>query len=101
MQNLAVVLRKSVRRLFRFLRNAKPPQGAFEFDDRVAEGAERGFHVTEEFVDALGVLASGHSGIAAGDAFDEVHERFLYLAGIVDRRRAFRAGEVGTSGDKP
>ena len=87
--------------LFRFLRNAKPPQGAFEFDDRVAEGAERGFHVAEEFVDALGVLASGHSGIAAGDALDEVHERLLYLAGIVDRRRAFRAGEVGTSGDKP
>ena len=54
---------------FRFLRNAKPPQGAFEFDDRVAEGAERGFYVAEEFVDALGVLASGHSGIAAGDAF--------------------------------
>ena len=79
---------------FRFLRNAKPPQGAFEFDDRVAEGAERGFHVAEEFVDALGVLASGHSGIAAGDAFDEVHERFLYLAGIVDRRRAFGTGEV-------
>ena len=101
MQNLAVVLRKSVRRRFRFLRNAKPPQGAFEFDDRVAEGAERGFHVAEEFVDALGVLPSGLSGIAAGDAFDEVHERLLYLAGIVDRRRAFRAGEVGTSGDKP
>ena len=60
----------------------------------MAEVAEGGFYVAEEFVDALGVLPSGNSGIAAGDAFDEVHERFLDLAGIVDCRRAFRAGEV-------
>ena len=79
---------------FRFLRNAEPPQGAFEFDDRVAEGAERGFHVAEEFVDALGVLASGHSGVAAGDAFDEVHERLFDLARVVDCRRTFGTGKV-------
>ena len=79
---------------FRFLRNVKLDQGAFEFDDRVAEVAEGGFYVAEELVDALGVLPSGHSGIAAGDAFDEVHERFLDLAGVVDCRCTFRAGEV-------
>ena len=67
---------------------------AFEFDYRAAEGAEGGLYVAHEFVDTPGVLAAGHSGIAAGDAFDEVHERFLYLAGIVDRRRAFGAGKV-------
>ena len=63
--------------LVRLLQNAKLPQGAFEFDDRVAESAEGGFYVAEEFVYALGVLPSGHSKIAVGDAFDEVHERFL------------------------
>ena len=79
---------------FRFLQKAELHLSAFEFDYRVAEGAEGGLYVAHEFVDAPGVLAAGHSGIAAGDAFDEVHERFLDLAGIVDCRRAFRAGEV-------
>ena len=60
----------------------------------MAEGAEGGLYVAHEFVDAPGVLAAGHSGIAAGDAFDEVHERFLDLARVVDRRRTFRAWEV-------
>ena len=60
----------------------------------MAEGAEGGFYVAHEFVDALGVLATGHSGIAAGDAFDEVHERLLCLACVADLRRAFRAREA-------
>ena len=60
----------------------------------MTERAEGGFHVAHEFVDTPGVLAASHAGIAAGDAFDEVHERFLYLARVVDRRRTFRAWEV-------
>ena len=76
------------------MQKAELPQAAFELDDRVAEGAEGGFYVAHEFVDALGVLSPGHSGIAAGDAFDEVHERLLRLARVVDRRRAFRAREA-------
>ena len=67
---------------------------AFEFDCRAAEGAEGGLYVAHELVDAPGVLAAGHAGIAAGDALDEVHESLLYLARVVDRRRTFGAGKV-------
>jgi hypothetical protein len=79
---------------FRFLQKAELHLSAFEFDYRAAEGAEGGLYVAHEFVDAPGVLAAGHSGIAAGDAFDEVHERFLYLARVIDRRRTFWTGKV-------
>ena len=60
----------------------------------MTEGAEGGFYVAHEFVDALGVLSPGHSGITAGDTFDEVHKRLFCLARVADRRRAFRAREV-------
>ena len=52
----------------------------------MAEGAEGGLYVAHEFVDAPGVLAAGHSGIAAGDAFDEIDKCLFKLVNIADCR---------------
>ena len=52
----------------------------------MAEGAEGGLYVSHKFIDAPGVLAAGHSGIAAGDAFDEIDKCLFNLADIADCR---------------
>ena len=60
---------------FRFLQKAELHLSAFKFDYRAAEGAEGGLYVAHEFVDAPGVLAAGHAGIAADDDAQDISQK--------------------------